>query len=114
MGQVRHNMVYNVAYNSHSRAHCVLGARYFTIKVVSHKKVPNVIASLSYQKKDGCAWPRSPFFWYDTNFLEYFFYFCLFFFFSFFSEKVGVIPKEGWARPSFGMTATQDIRDIFV
>ncbi len=24
--------------------------------------------SLSYQKKDGCAWPRSSFFWYDTDF----------------------------------------------
>ena len=24
--------------------------------------------SLSYQKKDGRAWPRPPFFWYDTDF----------------------------------------------
>ncbi len=27
--------------------------------------------SLSYQKKDGHAWPRPPFFWYDTYFSEF-------------------------------------------
>ena len=27
--------------------------------------------SLSYQKKDGRAWPRPSFFWYDTDFLEF-------------------------------------------
>ncbi len=27
--------------------------------------------SLSYQKKDGRAWPRRSFFWYDTDFLEF-------------------------------------------
>ncbi len=26
---------------------------------------------LSYQKKDGRAWPRPSFFWYDTDFLEF-------------------------------------------
>ncbi len=32
---------------------------------------------------------RAPFFWYDTDFFVEFFFFW----------KVGVIPKEGWARP---------------
>ncbi len=27
--------------------------------------------SLSYQKKDGHAWPCPSFFWYDTDFLEF-------------------------------------------
>ncbi len=27
--------------------------------------------SLSYQKKDGRAWPQPSFFWYDTDFLEF-------------------------------------------
>ncbi len=57
--------------------------------------------SLSYQKKDGRAWPRSSFFWYDTDFLE---------FESFeFIDQVGVKTKEGsqkkdrrsYAHPSF-------------
>ncbi len=26
---------------------------------------------MSYQKKDGCAWPRPSFFWYDTDFSEF-------------------------------------------
>ncbi len=46
--------------------------------------------SLSYQKKDGRAWPRPSFFWHDTNFSA-----------ESNSQKVGVVPKEGWARPSF-------------
>ncbi len=60
------------------------------------------------------AWPRPSFFWYDTKFLLFFFYLFIHFFFW----KVGVIPKEGRVRPcmtpSFGMTTTQDIWDLFV
>ncbi len=38
--------------------------------------------------KGGRAWPRPSFFWYDTDLLDFFFFW-----------KVGVIPKDGWARP---------------
>ncbi len=31
--------------------------------------------SLSYQKKDGHAWLHPSFFWYDTDFLDFFFFF---------------------------------------
>ena len=40
----------------------------------------------------------------------------IFYFFIFFFFQVGVMPKEGWTSypyPSFGMTTTQDIRDLF-
>ncbi len=58
-----------------------------------------------YQKKDGCTWP---FFWYDTNF----------------SKKEKNFQKNRChtkrrpgaathARPSFRMTKTQGIRDLF-
>ncbi len=78
--------------------------------VALREKVPKCPESLSYQKKDRRAGPRPPFFWYDTDFLDFFWNFE---FFSYF-WKVDVITKEGGrARPSFGMTTTQDIRDLF-
>ncbi len=49
---------------------------------------------LSYQKKDGRAWPRLSFFWYNTDFFRIW----VFWLHSAYSLKVGVIPKEGWAR----------------
>ncbi len=60
--------------------------------------------SLSYQKKDRRAWPRPPFFWYDTDFLAFFLNF-----FSFLENWMSY-QKKGL---SFGMTTTQDIRDLF-
>ena len=42
------------------------------ILAVSSKKVPKWPESLSYQKKDGHAGPCPSFFWYDTDFLEFF------------------------------------------
>ncbi len=56
--------------------------------------------SLSHQKKDGRAWPRPSCFWYDTDFWDLFF---IFFFW-----------KATRTHPSFGMTTTRDIRDLFV
>ncbi len=73
--------------------------------------------SLSYQKKDRHAWPRPPFFWYDTDFLDFFWkkifktffskkkkkkmeIFLIFFFFQnfwiffFFSGSVGTAGRE--------------------
>ena len=82
---------------------------------------PKCPESLSYQKKTGCVWSLQFFIWYDTDFLDFFLgkkWKIDNFFFSFLLKKVGVIPKEGWARPcvpisSFGMTTTQAIRDLF-
>ncbi len=65
-------------------------------------------------KEDG----RAPFFWYDTDILEFFekkiiflekFYFYLFIF-----ERSVSYQKKGGRRPSFGMTPTQAIRDLFM
>ena len=58
------------------------------------RKGPKCPESLSYQKKDGGTWPRQPFFWYDTDFLDIFFFW-----------------KD--AHPSFGMITAQAIRDLF-
>ena len=45
------------------------------------QKGPQWPESLSYQKKDGHAWPHQPFFWYDTNFFEILFLnLCIFFY----------------------------------
>ena len=56
--------------------------------------------------KEGRAGLRPPFFWYDTDFLNFF---LIFFFSLFFFEK----SRASRTRPSFGMTTTQDISDIF-
>ena len=37
------------------------------------QKGPLCPEPLSYQKKDGRSWPRPSFFWYDTDFLDFFF-----------------------------------------
>ena len=56
--------------------------------------------------------PRPPLFWYDTDFLEFFFWKKFFFEKSVsYQKKAGAAPR---ARPSFGMTMIQDIRDLFV
>ncbi len=57
------------------------------------RKVPLCSEWVSYQKKDGRAWPS--FFWYDNNF--------------FFKSRCHTMH----AHPSFGMTTTQDIKDLF-
>ncbi len=78
---------------------------------VLHKKDLNVLRRCHTKRRTGMF----RFFW--TNFWLIFFFF---FFFVIFFFKVGVIPKEGRARqrttracPSFGMTSTQDIMDLF-
>ncbi len=64
------------------------------------QKGPLCLWSLSYQKKDGRTWSRPPFFWYDTDFLDFFFSKFLEKKLIFFFWKVSVIPKERkWARP---------------
>ncbi len=59
---------------------------------------------LAYQKKDGRTWSGPSFLWYDTDFSEFLFFFYFISFFIFW--KVGT-------HPSFGMTTSQDIRDLF-
>ena len=69
--------------------------------------------SLSYQKKDGCTWPRPSFFWYYTDFLEFEFFVLTVAFLLTNIVKVVVIPKEGWrAHPSFGMTTTKTFKSL--
>ena len=75
-----------------------------------HYKCPEL---LSYQKKEGRVWPSQSFFGMTPPFQER----KIFFFFK--NCKVGVIPKRGMgattpADPSFGMTTTQAIRDLFM
>ena len=81
------------------------------------RKGPLCPESLSYQKKDGRVGPRPPFFWYDTDFLDFIlkknFFFLFSDFFLFFLEsrchtKRGV-GADTRGRPSFGMTMTQAI-----
>ena len=68
------------------------------------KKVPNVLSHCH------------TFFWYYTDFLDYFwkknFWIFLFIYFFFFEKSVPY-QKKGGRSPSFGMTTTQDIRDLF-
>ncbi len=71
--------------------------------VLRENRPLNRSLSLSYQKKDGRAWPHSSFFWYDTDFLEFESWLH-----RSYSLKVGVIPKEGWARP-----CTKTLRSVF-
>ncbi len=89
--------------------------------VVSCWKVPNVLsrchikrrmgAATSYQKKDGRVWPHPSFFWYDTDFLDFFKNN-----FSFGKSLCHTKRRMGeatCAHPSFGMTPTQNIMDLF-
>ena len=94
--------------------------------VTSREKVPiKCPESLPYQKKDGRAWLRPPFFWYDTDFLDFFLqkiYFWTFFFGHFFiiyflKSRSHTKTRAGAATRacrSFGMTTTQAIRDLFM
>ena len=64
------------------------------------EKVPNVLSRCHTKRRMG-----APFFWYDTDFLDYFWKKRIFLnFLNFFFRKIGVIPKEG---------RTQAIRDLF-
>ncbi len=70
--------------------------------------------SLSYQKKDRSAWPRPSFCWYDTDVLDYFFWKkILLFFFKFLWFFFFLKTRCHRARPSFGITTTQAIKDLF-
>ena len=74
------------------------------------------MARVGVTPKEGW-WPRPSFFWRDIYFLDYFWgkkriffiLFIFFFLFFFFFRKVCVMH----AHPSFGMTLTQAIRDLF-
>ena len=71
------------------------------------EKVPNVLSR--------CAWLRPPLFWYmtPTFYIFYIFYFFIFYFLKsrcHTKRKAGAVMR---ARPSFGMTMTQAIRDLF-
>ena len=67
------------------------------------------------------AEPRPPFFWYDTDFLEFFgkVWKCvswLYIYILFLKSRCHTKRKAGaapCARPSFGVTTTHDIRDLF-
>ncbi len=90
----------------------------FIIWATSCKKVPNVLPeSLSYQKKDGRAWPHPPFLRYDTDFLDFFlncfFIYLYIFFFSPPVRKHGAYARCTHTRPSLGMTPAHAIRDLF-
>ncbi len=69
--------------------------------------------SLSYQKKDGHAWSRPSFFWYDTDFSEFDFADII----DYILEKsVSYQNKDGCGHarhPSFGMTTTKTLRSVF-
>ncbi len=76
--------------------------------------------SLSYQKKDGRAGPRPPFFWFYTDFQKKkkkkkSKNFKKFFFQKILKSRCHTKRRYGAprARPSFGMTTTQAIRDLF-
>ncbi len=62
---------------------------------------------LSYQKKDGRAWPHPSFFWYDTNFSEFDSADLI----DYILEKSVSYQKR--AHPSFGMTKTKTLRSVF-
>ncbi len=62
--------------------------------------------SLSYQKKDGRAWPRPSFFWHGTDFPEFDSTDII----DYIIKKSVSYQKEGWAR---GMTTTKTLRSVF-
>ena len=76
---------------------------------LSHAK-RSMIAWVFVIPKEGW-WLRLPFFWYHTDFLIFvlffnFFGFSFLFFWNYF-------PSKSRRHPSFGMTVTQAIRDLF-
>ncbi len=64
--------------------------------------------SLSYQKKDGRAWPRPSFIWYDTDFSEFNSADII----DYILEKSVSCRARGRAHPSFGMTTTKTLRSV--
>ncbi len=63
------------------------------------QKGPECPESWSYQQKDGRTGPRPPFFWYDTDFLEFFFFkFLICFFFQKKSKKSVATLLLVWQR----------------
>ena len=68
-----------------------------------HGKVPNVLTSLLYQKKDGRMWPHPSFFWYDTDFSD---------FFLFWKKRI-FFQSRCHTKRRMGV-ALEDIRDRFM
>ncbi len=87
---------------------------------------------MSYQKKDGCTWPRPLFFWYETDFTTMMSLpplgacvcarpsFGITMTFQRKKKKKKKFAKKSkklvsyQSRPSSGMTTTPDIRDLFL
>ncbi len=63
--------------------------------------------------KDRHVWPRPSFFWYDTDLLKKKKFYLFFFYFIFFFFFLMLYQKKGHTRPSYGVTPTPAIRDLF-